>query len=115
MAPAATPAQDHPQRVEDTAVVRDLLHNAWRSVEHRIVAAGIPQGATVQTMVTIAAEEFSRVYGPDLAAAYFGAISSAFRQHAAEGRGSTTAETELPASGTRRSVWSWRVPKLFPL
>jgi hypothetical protein len=110
----SSPVPDLPrQRVEDTSVVRDALHEAWRKLEEKIVAAGIPEEATVQTMVTIAAEEFARVYGPDLAAEYLDAISCALHQHARDREGPTEpGGAELPLSRTRRPRWSWRPPRL---
>jgi hypothetical protein len=102
--------------VEDTSAVRHALHDAWRKLEKKIVATGIPEGAAVQTMVTIAAEEFARVHGPALAAEYFGAISSVFNNHAAQREDGSKAEpTALPRSEMRKPRWRWHLPRLFPL
>jgi hypothetical protein len=92
--------------IADTPEVRDRLHEAWRSVASRIVAAGMPRGATMQTMVTIAAEEFARTYGPDLAAEYFAAISSAFRNPVSGWKGMADSEAAVLARlRSRRSAW----------
>jgi hypothetical protein len=111
----SSPVPDLARRVEDTSVVRDALHEAWRKLEIQMVVAGIPEGAAVQTMVTIAAEAFARVHGPSLAAEYFGAISSVFSNQAAQGERQTETElTGLPRSQMRKSPWRWGLPRLFP-
>jgi hypothetical protein len=99
--------------MEDTSAVRNALHEAWRRLEKKIVAAGIPEGAAVQTMATIAAEEFARVHGPALAAEYFAAISAAFTNQAAQREEQSEAEpTALPRSEIRESWGRWHLPRL---
>ena len=94
--------------------IRDLLHQAWRAIEGKIIDMGITQGAAVQTMVTVAAEEFVRMYGPDLAAEYFGAISSAFRRHTARWEElEEIARDEMPLLPPRSYLRRFRLPRVF--
>jgi hypothetical protein len=100
-------------RRENDPAFRDLLHQAWRTIEEKIIGMGVPQGAAVQTMVTVAAEEFARAYGPDLAAEYFGAISSAFRRHTARwDELEELAREEIPLARTPSFPRRWRLPRM---
>jgi hypothetical protein len=96
--------------------IRDLLHQAWRAIEGKIIGMGVPQGAAVQTMVTVAAEEFAGIYGSDLAAEYFGAISSAFRRHTARwDELEEIARDEMPLLPPRSYLRRLRLPRVFHL
>ena len=46
-------------QLADTPTTRHSLHETWRVILGRMRAAGLPQGTALQTMATIAAEEFA--------------------------------------------------------
>src|SRR3954468_8234815 len=109
MATAFDPGSNDPD-------IRDLLHQAWRAIEGKIIGMGVTRGAAVQTMVTVAAEEFAAMYGPDLAAEYFGAISSAFRRHTARwDELEEIARNEMPLLPPRSYLRRLRLPRVFHL
>jgi len=109
-------AREVDSRTWNDPEIRDLLHQCWRAIQGKIIGLGVPQGPVVQTMATVAAEEFARIFGPHLAAEYFDAISSAFgKQTARWGELEEIALNELPLLPPRSFLRRVRRPRALHL
>ncbi|WP_298958064.1 hypothetical protein [uncultured Methylobacterium sp.] len=65
--------------MDDTLELREQLSLAWRAVLDGVIDKGSPPQAVLETMVTVAHEEFAARFGPSAAATYLQLLSEALR------------------------------------
>ncbi|MEH3144333.1 MAG: hypothetical protein PGN34_03060 [Methylobacterium frigidaeris] len=84
--------------MDDTLELREQLSRAWRAVLAGVIDKGSPPQAVLETMVTVAHEEFAALFGPSAAATYLQLLAEALRDaELAEAAGLVSGEDAEPA------------------